>query len=101
MLRAGEIVQEDEFGDGSPEGRVLRIAGTPSVKVRPAGRRDLLETPPSELIAVLRLKGKAAIVPGGDDEELCRALLEHYGFTRLTRSRKAYLSKIIERARDA
>jgi very-short-patch-repair endonuclease len=101
MLRAGEIVQEDELGDRSPEGQVLRIAGTPSVNVRPAGRRDLLEIPPSELIAVLRLKAKAAIVAGGEDEGLYRALLEHYGFTRLTRPRRAYLSKVIKRARGA
>jgi len=98
MLRTGEIVQEDELGDGSPEGQVLRIAGTPSINVRPAGRRDLLEIPPSELIAVLRQKGMAAFVAGGDNEALFRVILEHYGFTRLTRSRRTYLAKVLKRA---
>lgn len=98
MLRAGEIVQEDEFGDGSPEGQVLRIAGAPAVNVRPAGRRDLVEIPPSELLAVLRLQEKAELVTSGDNETLFRALLEHYGFTRLTSSRKAYLSRVVKRA---
>ncbi|GBD30728.1 hypothetical protein HRbin32_01837 [bacterium HR32] len=100
MLRAGEIVQEDELGDGSPEGQVLRIAGAPAVKVRPAGRRDLLEIPPSELIAVLRRQGSGPIRAGKDDETLFRAILEYYGFTRLTRSRRAYLTRVLKRAKD-
>jgi very-short-patch-repair endonuclease len=100
MLRAGEIVQEDELGDGSPEGQVLRIAGAPAVKVRPAGRRDLLEIPPSELIAVLRRQGSGPIRAGKDDETLFRAILEYYGFTRLTRSRRAYLTRVLKRAED-
>jgi hypothetical protein len=96
MLRAGEIVQEDELGDGSPEGQVLRIAGAPAVNVRPAGRRDLLEIPPSELLAVLRRSFPGKTQPGGDSEALFRALLEHYGFSRLTKSRRDYLSKVLK-----
>jgi very-short-patch-repair endonuclease len=98
MLRAGEIVQEDELRDGSPEGKVLRLSGTPRVKVRPAGRRDLLEIPPSELLAVLRLRHKAEILASEDNDALFRTVLEHYGFTRLTTSRKEYLSRVIQRA---
>ncbi len=96
MLRAGEIVQEDELGDGSPEGQVLRIAGAPAVNVRPAGRRDLLEIPPSELLAVLRRSFPGKTQPAGDSEALFRALLEHYGFSRLTKSRREYLSKVLK-----
>lgn len=54
VLRAGEIVQKDELGDGSPEGQLLRVAGTPKVRVKPAGRRDFLEIPPAELRTVLK-----------------------------------------------
>ncbi len=93
MLRAGEIVQEDELGDGSPEGQVLRIAGTPAVNVRRAGRRDLLEIPPSELRAVLR--GLLQKTRPDDEEALFRTLLDHYGFKRLTKSRREYLSKVV------
>lgn len=96
MLRAGEIVQEDELGDGSPEGQVLRIAGAPAVNVRPAGRRDLLEIPPSELLAVLRRSFPGKTQPAADSEALFRALLEHYGFSRLTKSRRDYLSKVLK-----
>ncbi len=98
MLRSGEIVQEDELGNGSPEGQVLRIAGAPAVKVRPAGRRDLLEVPPSELIAVLERK-TPRISAETDDEALFRILLEEYGFQRLTRQRKEYLAKVAGRFR--
>lgn len=94
MLRAGEIVQEDELRDGSPEGQVLRIAGTPPVKVRPAGRRDLLEIPPSELIAVLRRTHSPASA-GATDDELFRMIMDSYGFMRLTRQRREYLSKVV------
>jgi len=98
MLRAGEIVQEDELRDGSPEGKALRLSGTPRVKVRPAGRRDLLEIPPSELLAVLRLRHKAEILASEDNDALFRTVLKHYGFTQLTTSRKKYLSRVIQRA---
>jgi hypothetical protein len=93
MLQAGEIVQEDELGDRSPEGQVLRVAGTPAVNVRPAERRDLLEIPPLELLAVLR--GLAAQAQPHDDEILFRKLLDHYGFKRLTRQLREYLSKVV------
>jgi very-short-patch-repair endonuclease len=95
MLRAGEIVQEDELHDGSLEGQVLRLAGAPKVKVRPAGRRDLLEVPPSELLAVLRRSPHGGTQPHGDGEDLSRSLLEYYGFSRLTKPRKEYLSKVL------
>ncbi len=95
MLRAGEIVQDDELRDGSMEGQVLRLAGTPMVHVRPAGRRDLLEIPPSELLAVLRRSAHGSTQPVGDGEALFRTLLEHYGFSRLTKPRREYLSKVL------
>lgn len=95
MLRAGEIVQEDELGDGSPEGQVLRIAGAPAVKIRPAGKRDLIEIPPSELLAVLQRSRLAKSQPTSDNEALYRELLTHYGFTRLTNARREYLSRVV------
>jgi hypothetical protein len=95
MLRAGEIAQEDELRDGSPESQVLRIAGAPAVNVRPAGRRDLLEIPPSELLAVLRLSPLKGSQSHGDGEAVARALLEHYGFSRLTKPRREYLLRVL------
>ena len=96
MQRAGEIVVEDELGDRSLESQVLRLAGAPRVRERSAGRRDLVEIPPSELFLVLdRLLGSSNDLPQ-DEEACCRALLEHYGFSRLTEARTRHLTKILE-----
>ncbi len=93
MLRAGEIERDDELGDHSLEDQVLRITNAPKVHVRPAGRRDLLEIPPSELLAVLhRLPDNTEQT---DTEALSRGLLEHYGFTRLTKRRREYLARVV------
>ena len=94
MLQTGEIVQEDELGDGSPEGLVVRIAGAPAVNVRSAGRRDLLEIPPSELVAVLR-HSQSSLKTNPTDEDLFRVLLDHYGYKRLTAPRRQYLQRVI------
>jgi hypothetical protein len=36
-----------------------------------------------------------------DDEALLRALLEHYGFSRLTKPRREYLSKVLRLLRQS
>jgi very-short-patch-repair endonuclease len=100
MLRAGEIVQEDELSDGSPEGQVVRLAGVARVQVRPAGRRDLLEIPPSELLTVLGRRSPSDPATREDDEALLRSVLEHYRFSRLTRPRREYLSKVLRLRRS-
>jgi len=100
MLRAGDILQDDELHDGSPDGQVLRLAGAGKVQVRPAGRRDLLEIPPSELRAVIeRLPAKGSGI-SDDDDMLLRGLLDHYGLDRLTRRRKDHLSKVLQLMRS-
>lgn len=95
MQKAGEIVVEDELGDRSLESQVIRRAGTPGVRERPAGRRGLLEIPPSELMSVLDQVQASIGEAKGDDEALARLLLNHYGFRRLTAKRRAYVQKII------
>jgi very-short-patch-repair endonuclease len=99
MLRSGEIVQEDELGDRSAEKQVIRLAGTPKVRERPAGRRDLLEIPLSELRVVLDRLETTAVSTDQDDEDLLRRLLEHYGYTRLTKVRRMYLDRVLQRHR--
>jgi hypothetical protein len=64
--------------------------------VRPAGRRDLLEIPPSELLAVLRRSVLRGTQSPGDGEALLRALLGYYEFSRLTKPRREYLSKVLQ-----
>jgi len=96
MQRAGEIVVEDELGDRSPESQVLRLVGTPRVRERPAGRRDLLEIPPSELLLALDRIQASSTSAVEDDEALSRSLLQHYGFTRLTEVRRKHLARMLD-----
>lgn len=96
MQKAGEIVVEDELGDRSLESQVLRLAAAPRVRERPAGQRDLLEIPPSEVFLVLDRIQTSFTSTVHDDEALARALLEHYGFTRLTELRRKHITKILD-----
>jgi hypothetical protein len=96
MKKAGEIVVEDELGDRSLESQVLRLVGTPQVVERPTGRRDLSEIPPSELLLVLDRIQASSTNAMQEDETLARSLLDHYGFTQLTKSRRKHLAKILE-----
>jgi very-short-patch-repair endonuclease len=99
MLRTEEIVQDDELGDASPESQVIRLAEQPNVRVRPAGARNLLEIPPSELLAVLRQDPQLRLSSRKPDEETFRMLLAHYGFTSLTKTRRQYLTRVVKLAR--
>ncbi len=97
MQKASKIQVEDELGDRSIEGQVIRLAGTPKVRERRAGARELHEIPPSELCLVFeRLAGSAGSATQ-DGEFLSRAVLEQYGYSRLTEKRRAYLAKVLER----
>jgi very-short-patch-repair endonuclease len=100
MLRAGEIVQDDELGDGSPDSLVVRLAGAAKVQERPAGRRDLVEIPPSELHLILGRLAPASVGSGDENDELLfRKVIEHYGFGRLTGLRRKYLFRVIKALR--
>lgn len=100
MLRAGEIAQQDELGDGSPNSLVVRLSGAAKVQERAAGRRDLIEIPPWELRLVIARLAPAGVSLGHEnDEPLFRRVIEHYGFGRLTGLRRKYLFKVIKALR--
>lgn len=94
LLMTKEIVQEDELGSGKPEGIVIRLAGTPKVRLRPAGRRRLEEIPPSEIFLVLDRLQNQPMGNGIDEELVFRKVLEHFGLRHLTQSRKKHLKNI-------
>jgi very-short-patch-repair endonuclease len=99
LLITGEIVQIDELGNGKPEGLVVRTAGTPTVRLRPAGRRKLEEIPPSEIFLVLDRLQTTASDPN-DEELFFRKILEHFGFNQLTRTRRKHLQNLLNRFRQ-
>jgi len=96
MLRSGEVVEEDEFDNGSLDERVVRLAENPRVRERLAGGRDLLEIPASELNLILARIATASGTVGDNDEDVLRRLLEHYGFRRLTKVRRPYLDRVLQ-----
>lgn len=98
LLRSGVFEQVDELGDGYNDGVVLRIAGSSTVRERPAGKRNLTEIPPSELIVVIR-RILASATKRMDDEEICRQVLFHYKFYNLTQIRMKYLKLVLSRMR--
>ncbi len=95
MEKAGEIISEDELGDRLLESQVLRLAGTPRVRERPAGGRDLLDIPRSELYLVLDRLSRPSLKEVHSDEALANKLLAYYGFWRLTEVRRRHLGKIL------
>jgi very-short-patch-repair endonuclease len=96
MVKSGEILSEDELGDRSLESQVLRLPHAPRVLQRPAGKRDLLDIPASELCMHIERLNLTFENRGLDDQLAMRRILEFYGFTRLTSVRKKYLSKVID-----
>ena len=95
LLRSGDVVQEDELGGNSPDFQIVRMANTPKVRERPAGNRDLLEIPPSELLVVLDRQDITGLEAEAGDENRLRNLLDHYGFVRLTSARRKYLLRVL------
>ncbi len=95
LRRAGEIEIENLTGVESPEFVEIRAAGASRVAVRERGSRDLLEIPPSELLEVLRGLAQRQGGEADPDEALMHAVLEHYGFDRLTKNRRAFLQVIL------
>ena len=56
---------------------------------------EVREIPPSELLLVFDRINSSSLMPLQNGEAESRALLDHYGFTRLTEVRRRYLSKIL------
>ncbi len=78
LQKAGEIVVEYELGDRLPQSQVTRVAGAPRVRERPAGRRELLDIPPSEMFLILDRVLCSSIQGSQDEAALFGALLEQY-----------------------
>lgn len=97
LLKAGEIVQEVELDAKKPEEQVIRMAGTPPVRLRPAGRRKLEEIPPAEVFLIL---DRMPSSQSQDDDFLCRKILEHFGYNQLTKTRKMHLQKLLHHFRQ-
>ena len=97
LISSGTVVLENELRPGDQEGQVVRLAGSPRVRSRAAGRRSLEEIPPSELMAWLEDHERSVgrLFPG--DREACsRYLLERAGGQVMTLSKRKHLEKIFD-----
>lgn len=96
LVRRQVVVSEDELGTGDLLDSVVRIAGTPPVRLRRRGPRSLDEIPPSEVqLAARRLADIHGFSPGSDEH--LRAILGFFDLVRLTTQAGARLLDILDR----
>ncbi len=91
-VRAGLIEQENEYQTKDQINRIVRIAGSPKVVMRPRGDRTLYDIPPSEIAALMwNITGKSKVVGHYSREIIFRRVLEGYDLIRLTEKAKGVL----------
>jgi hypothetical protein len=95
-IRQGRVVFEDEAGKGGILFSVVRVKGSPAIRLRSRGPRSFEEIPPSELQVVARYLLERHGFSSGSDEHL-RAVLECYDLKRLTTQVGTTLLEILER----
>ncbi|MEQ1897626.1 MAG: AAA domain-containing protein [Vicinamibacterales bacterium] len=96
-IREQLLVSANEAGERGLLFSVVRVTGSPSIKLRTRGARSFEEIPPSELQVVARYLLDRHGVPSGSDEHL-RAVLECFDLKRLTTQVGTTLLEVIERS---
>jgi len=96
-IREGRVICEDEAGKGGILFSVVRVKGSPPIRLRSRGSRSFEEIPPSELQVVAKYLLKRDSFPSGSDEHL-RAILECFDLKRLTTQVGSTLLEILERS---
>lgn len=95
LISSGAIVLSNELRPGDADGQVVRVAGSPPVRSRVAGRRSLEEIPPSELLAWLDERPPTTGELFPTDRDACsRYLLERAGGQVMTLSKRKHLEKV-------
>lgn len=95
-VRQGRVISEEETGKRGLLFSVVRIKGSPSIKLRSRGPRTFEEIPPSELQTVARHLAERRNLESGSDEHL-RAVLECFDLKRLTTQVGTTVLDILER----
>ncbi|MGQ0792811.1 MAG: AAA domain-containing protein [Deltaproteobacteria bacterium] len=93
----GRVVCEDEAGKSGILFSIVRMTGSPPIRLRTRGPRSFEEIPPSELQVVARYLLERHGVQSGSDEHL-RAVLECFDLSRLTTQVGTTLLEVIERS---
>jgi len=95
-LRQGRLTSENEVTERGLLFSVVRLSGSPPIKLRARGPRSFEEIPPSELQVVAMYLVERDGFSSGSDEHL-RAVLECFDLKRLTTQVGTTLLEILER----
>ncbi len=95
-IRQQRLVSENEATERGLLFSVVRVTGSPPIKLRTRGPRSFEEIPPSELQVVARYLLERHSFSSGSDEHL-RAVLECFDLKRLTTQVGTTLLEIIGR----
>jgi hypothetical protein len=96
-IREQLLVSENEAAERGVLFSVVRVNGSPPIKLRTRGPRSFEEIPPSELQVVARYLLERHSCPSGSDEHL-RAVLECFDLKRLTTQVGTTLLEVLERS---
>lgn len=95
-IRQGRVVSENEATERDLLSSVVRVNGSPPIRLRSRGPRSFEEIPPSELQLVAKYLLQRHSLARGSDEHL-RAVLECFDLKRLTTQVGTTLLEILER----
>lgn len=95
-IRQGRVVSEDEMGKSGLIFSVVRVKGSPHIKLRSRGSRTFEEIPPSELQTIAKYLEERHNFKPGSDEHL-RAVLECFDLKRLTTQVGTTLLEILDK----
>jgi very-short-patch-repair endonuclease len=95
-IREGRIVSVDEAEKGGLLFSVVRVKGSPPIRVRTRGPRTFDEIPPSELNAVARYLAESHGLSFGSEEHM-RTILDWFDLKRLTAQVGTTLRDILNR----
>jgi very-short-patch-repair endonuclease len=95
-IRQGHLLSQDEAIESDSLFSVIRMNGSPLIRLRRRGPRSFEEIPPSELKVVAIYLAQQNGFLSGSDEHL-HAILEHFDLKRLTTQVGTALLDILER----
>jgi len=95
-IRQHRLVSEDEMNESGLLYSIVRVNGSPPIKLRSRGPRSFEEIPPSELQVVAKYLLRQSDFQSGCEEHL-RAILEYFDLKRLTTQVGTAILEIMDR----